>query len=488
MPSSPTLVIPGSALHDQRRILLITYDFAPSWRIGARRWIETARLLSDLGWGLDVVCSDASGHEDPELIHRLPPGVRVFSLHHREGLAERVCAGAVRIRHRMRKRRRSGDGNGIGGRAEAPTSMARRRSDLPLLFQEPRDAVRAFLGWLDHARFEPWVADATAMARSIIGPHHRVVISSGPPHMAHEAGRRVAERTGLPLFVDFRDAWSTLPALSEPIASVVWYRMAAAYEARVVKSASLVLTTTDEVTRHMQSRYPAARDRIATVMNGADPQALPEPGPRSRFIIGYAGSLYLDRDPRPLFLAVRRAVDRLGVEPERFGVEMIGGVDRALGRSTRELAEEAGVERFVSIGGRKNRSQTTRFLMDASVLVVLAWSFKDAVPAKLFDYLRYPASILVFSAEDAAPARVFGGTAVHVVPPHDIERAADLLCQRYRDWEAGRVPVSALEPRFERRAQIGPLVDALDALPGARSGTRRTGSADAERVLNSLVH
>ncbi|MBK9692204.1 MAG: hypothetical protein IPO73_11055 [Gemmatimonadetes bacterium] len=74
--------------------------------------------------------------------------------------------------------------------------------------------------------------------------------------MVHEAARRLAARTGLPLVVDMRDPWSLVNRLPEDLASPVVYWMAGRFEPRAVREAMLVVTNTAAARRELQARYP----------------------------------------------------------------------------------------------------------------------------------------------------------------------------------------------------------------------------------------
>src|SRR5207237_611583 len=137
---------------------------------------------------------------------------------------------------------------------------------------------------------------------------HEAIVTSGPPHMAHEAGRLAARASGLPLVMDMRDPWSFVERVPEHLASPVWLAFAKRFERRAVADATIIATNTEPFRRAMCDRYPNARARIMTVMHGCDEEAVPPSHHRRRFIIGYAGAIYLDRDPRPLFHAAARVV------------------------------------------------------------------------------------------------------------------------------------------------------------------------------------
>ncbi len=78
-----------------------------------------------------------------------------------------------------------------------------------MISSSPQELWRGYLAMLDYTSFRRWARDAAhvALAQVVDPTAHVAVITSGPPHMAHEAGRIVAKRSGLPLVLDMRDPW-----------------------------------------------------------------------------------------------------------------------------------------------------------------------------------------------------------------------------------------------------------------------------------------
>jgi hypothetical protein len=133
------------------------------------------------------------------------------------------------------------------------------------------------------------------------------------------------------------------------IASPTWYRLSAKAERSVVEEARLIVLNTDAALGAMQGAYPEAAGRMLCVMNGCDDDPVPAPDRAGRFVVAYAGSIYLDRDPRPLFQAARRVVSDLGLTPERFAIEFMGHAQSYGGKTLSAIAAEESVGAFVRV-------------------------------------------------------------------------------------------------------------------------------------------
>jgi hypothetical protein len=447
----------------QRRLLLISMHFPPAQAIGALRWQKLARYAHERGWGLDVLTLDPECLErmDSSTLDDLPPGTRVFGVRLESSASERAVdilwQGLRRLRSAPVRRR------GSIGRTEVHAGGGMRAQ-----------LRRAYFAWREQARDLRWARHAAHAGVEMVRPAvHRAVVSCGPPHLAHEAGRRVAARTGLPLIVDLRDPWSLVERLPEEVASPLWFARARWFERRVVAAAALVVTNTDACRRAMAALYPGAAPRIITVMNGYDdderiPLAATRPG--GRFVIAYAGSIYIDRDPTPLFRAAALLISSLRLSPDEVGIELMGEVQRFGERPVSDLARAAGIERYVHLLPSRPRRAALEFLSGAGVLVCLPQDSHLAIPGKVFDYMRFDAWILALAEPESATARLLAGSGADVVSPRDPDAIAGVLAERYREFRAGIRPTRlGGNGRFSRREQARRLFDAVDAQLDERS-------------------
>jgi glycosyltransferase involved in cell wall biosynthesis len=454
-----------------QRLLLITMAFPPDGSIGSLRWQKMSTYVGERGWGLDVVTVDPSCLQsaDPSSLAELPTGTRVYGVRTSVPWIERVVGGAWKTYRRVRPYRehRTAAAAAVAAapQRESAAVGSLGRAEIRWTWRSPREVVRTYHAWADYARSGGWSRDATALALRLIQPGvHGAVITSGPPHMAHEAGRLVSRATGLPCVMDMRDPWSLVERLPEDLASPAWLRLADRHEHRAVNQAALVSTNTEPLRLAMRDRYPKARDRIITVMNGCDVEPLPPPRHGRRFIIAYAGEIYLDRDPRLLFRAAARTIGELALEPADFGIEFIGRVDRFGSAFVSDIAREEGVERFVTLGPPRPRRAALEFLAGATMLVSLPQDSKMAIPAKIFEYLRFDAWVLALATHDSATGMLLRGSGADVVVPDDVDGLVRVLRERVLQYRNGIRPTRiARDGRFSRRAQAERLLDAIAA-------------------------
>lgn len=451
-----------------RRLLVISYHFPPDRAVGAKRWEKFSHFAAARGWGLDVFMRDDVNLADSESARRsLPSGVRVF----------RVAAPVLRVERvenavwRALRGGRAPAGAPVAPqqptqtrpqRAARPSSIP--RSDLRWALHTPRGWMRAYWAALDFARTNAWGHEVLTAVSAVFDPGiHRAVVTSGPPFMSHDVGRRIAERYRIPFIMDMRDPWSHVERLPEGIATPAWTRLAARYEAMAVPRAALIVANTEVARRQLAAAYPSRSADIATITNGGDDEPLPPQRHGGRFAIAHAGTLYLDRDPRALFQAAAAVIRKLSLTPDDLTLEFIGDLEAVGGFPIEDVARAEGISAYVRTGPSRPHSEAIAFMADATMLVTMSGTNMAAIPAKTFECVRFPAWILALSVPESATELLLRGTEADVVAPADATRIEAIIEKRYREHVVGLRPEPVgRDPRFSRGYQAALLFDAIE--------------------------
>lgn len=460
------------------RLLLICQPFPPGQAAGALRWQKLSRYAAERGWAIDVLTLDPSDLDRTDLtrLDDLPAGIRLFGVRQPELRIKRVVHGSYRW---LRDRRAEPVVSAKS--SPAPTSRPRpdsySRDEIRWIPRSTRDLARTYFAWLEYARDGRWARDAAVLAARIAAAEASPagVISCGPPHMVHEAARRVARTLGIPFVIDMRDLWSLDQRIPEELASPLWYRLADHFERRAVAECSLVITNTEPARRAMQARYPEKSSQIIAVMNGFDDEPLPGTAPDDRFMIAYAGSIYLDRNPRALFRAAARVIRELELTPQDFGIELMGNVKSFDGIPLEVITAEEGLENFVRLHPTGSRQTAMQLVARASMLVSLPQDSELAIPSKVFEYMRCRAWLLALANRESATELLLRDTTADVVAPDDLEGLTAVLRKRYLQFVAGTRPPRIADDmeHYSRREQARLLFEAIEHYFG-RPGPRNT--------------
>ena len=359
-------------------LLIVSYYFAPSPLVGAKRFSFLAREFVRLGYDVHVITNDLSetryGRED----HSLP------------------LAGTVH-------------------RCAAPFEFPLKSEGI--LRKLANSVLRRILAPVGFEYF--WARAATRKALEIARKLPRgIVIATSPPHAALIAGSRIARKLRWPLILDYRDPWS---AYDFP----EWHRgwimqwLGARIETRLVRaSAARVLNTPDMRAWFEESFAGASAARNYVVPNGFDAapgtNSPPSTGPIE---IMHAGEIYGSRS----LLTLLRAVDRLSTRHPARPIQVINygtlpGVEW-------KRIREAGLEQFIEERPRIPFAELFAVLPRAHVLLaVVSDHMTYSTPYKIYDYMAAGRPILALAPRDAALYELLEDSgAGHCVESGDID-------------------------------------------------------------------
>lgn len=388
----------------RRTLLIVSYHFAPSPAVGAKRFSFLARELAQLGYDVHVISNELGASR-----HAADATLPVAATVHRVAAPlELPLPGKGWVARKL---------NALAHRLLAPVGME--------------------YFWARAAARKAAALFAGATARAALPG---VVIATSPPHAALLAGERIARALGWPLIVDYRDPWS---AHDWPR----WRRgrltnlLARRVESRIVNASAARVLNTPAMRESFQKFFPRApRESNYTIPNGFDamaPAALPPAaGPVS---IVHAGEIFKGRSLVPVLTAARALLARFPARP--IHVTTYGDLP------PRELAaiSAAGLESFVTVRPRVPFAALFTELQRAHLLLaVVGDHMLYSTPYKVYDYMAAGRPILGLAPRGAALYELLAesgaGTAVAPEDEAAIERVLEqALCAAGTDPGRTRV-------------------------------------------------
>jgi glycosyltransferase involved in cell wall biosynthesis len=367
-------------------LLIVSYHFAPSPLVGAKRFSFLAREFTRLGFDVHIITNDISesahGREDASL--------PIAGTVHRCVAPFEVPLKGKSMLHRI--------GNALLRRLLAPVGM-------------------------DYF----WARAATRKALEVARRLPRgVVIATSPPHAALIAGARIARRLRWPLILDYRDPWS---AYDWPR----WHRgrltqwLGARIEGRLIRRSAARVLNTPDMRDWFEESFPRVdATRNFVVPNGFDavPASVAPPATGALEIV-HAGEIYGSRSLVPLL----RAVERLGERhPQRpIHVTTYGVLPTAEWQRIRE----AGLERLIEDRPRIPFATLFVELQRAhALLAVVSDHMAYSTPYKIYDYMATGRPILGLAPSGAALFELLTDSgAGECVDPHDIDAIETALAK-----------------------------------------------------------
>ena len=372
--------------------------------MGGLRIAKFTRHLSELGWQPHVLTVQDDLRElgvDPDRLRGLEhvPIVKTGEL-------PRVVEAFTKVLSRHRRQK---------GTPSAPAAAAS-----PTVAREGIRArlTRYFVSLLTLLPDEKknWSLRAAVVAPGLIRKHQiGWILTSGPPFSVHAIGVVARLLTGAKWIADFRDPWVDMlphrfPHQRSAFSDFLERRM----ESLVVRLADRVVTTTDRMRTAMAARYPSqSPDKFVCIPNSIDTDGIRASRDVEAFdklTITYAGTLYFDRTPEPVFHAVAQLIASGRGSGNDIHIVLLGDCRQINGVPTENVISQYGLDSVVEVIDRVPYPQAVEMMRRSHLLLVLAPSAHElVVPAKIYDYLG-TGSVVLTLAEPGATADLMNET------------------------------------------------------------------------------
>jgi glycosyltransferase involved in cell wall biosynthesis len=410
-----------------RGVLLVTSHFPPERGAGVHRMLRIVRHLHQAGWPVTVLTMDPESYRpgtpvDDRLLSGVPEGVTVYRT-----TAVRAMASAAHARARLRAALARTSRRLFKA---PPTGTARLRAVDRTGPRVPprRPLIDAEIGWL---------APAVREGRRVLSRHPPdIILSSAPPFTCHLIAAALAVGHKAHWVADFRDPWARAPWGAAELGDSWRGRMRRTLERMVIERADAVILNTpllhDDFAKHYGLRMAA---KFHTVTNAYDTDLLidrlrPMPRPSSRLVLTHTGSLYRQRDPRPLVEAFASAIAHGRVPADGIELNFVGAVSPEF--ALPQAVERLGLGSTVHLTPSVSHERSLQYLADADVLVVIQPGTHLQVPVKLYEYLPFRKPILALSPPGALQTIIDDGRLGLVVSPDDPRALEDAVCELYR--------------------------------------------------------
>lgn len=356
-----------------KRLLLISYPFAPNSSAGAIRSERFARHLAGVGWEVDVLTIQP--REDSFWDHsRLPdaPGIRVNRTATWDPWLQLQGWKTRNVFLRLLR------------------SLGLRVSSFP-----------------DHMVF--WIPFAVHQGLKIYRKKpFDVIYTTSPPHSSHMVGHVLSQLTKKPWVADFRDPWTLNTYQEEALGRRILLKVEQALEKSVLRRARAVLANTRANRDKLLTAFPEIdREKVFYLPNGweAFPH-LEKPAPSSDFYsIIHAGTFYPNFKPYALIEALgwwKCGNQPEGIPPmEGLRLILLGSQDAV----TKDRVAEMGLQEMVEIKPWMPLEEARRHMCQADALWVTLGTGRGAstyVPSKLFEYIAAGRPILGFFPDGEA--------------------------------------------------------------------------------------
>ncbi len=259
------------------------------------------------------------------------------------------------------------------------------------------------------------------------------VMVTAPPFSSFLAGYVISRRRGIPLLLDFRDAWLEFPFL--PYRGRGQRRLVAGWEKKMVEAAQAITVVDEELQRLLARKYPSAAARISVLPNGFDPADFTAVAKPERFTIAYLGTIRAERDPGNLLRAVNDLIREGHIPTGDMEVVFIGQVEEKYQRLIRSYS-------FTRLTGHLSYGTALHRFSAAHLAVLITTGADLFFPSRQLEYLASGLPILV-AGESRGVHRLAEAFALGypgwILPHSDVQGMKRRILEIYRQHHAGEV-------------------------------------------------
>jgi glycosyltransferase involved in cell wall biosynthesis len=430
----------------QKNILIIAYYFPPLGGVPVQRTLKFIRHLPEYEWN-PVVLTVLDGYDhfhpnDPSLINKIPDGVEVIRTKE-IGIASRV------IRFFRSK---------APGRFTDEVVRLRKLLYNSLLFPDEKNY---------------WIPGAVLRGLQLLSKQNiGAIYASGYPWSAFLIGTILSKSKGIPLILDFRDAWTLNPR-------GLWNnRFQRFWESKVLLQASKAVFATNLMREDYVNRYPRIdRRKFITITNGYDSADFrriegEEKKNSKRFLITITGTFNdnvppLDTDQSPYYFlkGLTRSLknDNDNMLKNIF-VRFVGD----FGRNNKDFVKRLGLENVVEITGHVPHGKSIEFQLESDLLLLIISHCPESesiLTGKLFEYIGARKPILALVPDGEAKDLIIKERLGITVGPNDIDGIKNAIFKFYKEWKQNSLKLEGNDcvfKKYEMKALTKKLVEAIE--------------------------
>lgn len=276
------------------RVLFVAYQFPPVGGVGVHRVTKFVKYLPQFGWNSSVltVSNPSVPLIDQSLLTDIPPGTVIRR------------AKTFEPGYKFKTSVSGGNGQPTASPWKQKVKSAVRHVG-NLLLQPDAQVL-----WHPHA-----YRQGLKLLKDL---HHDAIVATGPPFSSFLLGARLAEASGLPLMLDYRDEWDISNAYWENKSQGrISHWIQRRQQCRALRAADMILATTPSSAKAIsQLAWESRSDASATwIYNGFDPDDFPRNVAMEkrdyghgteRFRLAFIGTLWNLNSIEPVVTALQR--------------------------------------------------------------------------------------------------------------------------------------------------------------------------------------
>lgn len=315
-----------------------------------------------------------------------------------------------------------------------------------------------------------WLPPTYIRGRNLIAKNrYDLIYVSCPPFPSALVGAWLKKYSGIPLVIDFRDAWSIGPYIRKNLLNKILSRtLLIAFEKKVLREADWLIVNSPSALTGYLKHFPDLKDRISMIPNGYDEEDFTDYRPvrsNSQLKLLYTGSFNTaGRNPMPLLKAIHQIVKK----QFPISLQIIGHC----GTEIKNFIRELGLQNYVHLSGQVPHSEAIQAMARSDCLIIYQQKSNAAVTpvaGKTHEYLRSEKAILAIlpPGDNQDIIRKYA-VRCEVARPNDVLSIKQAIESLLRDWKNNgltfALPSKEYLDNFNRKALTVRLVEIFNNL------------------------
>ena len=361
-----------------RKVLIITYYWAPAGGPGVQRWLKFVKYLRDFNIEPIVYIPENPTYPiiDNEIGNDLPTDIEII----KHPIWEPYKWASLFSKKKTKK-----ISAGIIPRKQVSLL------DKLLLW------VRGNLFIPDARKF--WVKPSVRYLTSYIKNNGiDTIITTSPPHSVHLIGYHLRKQfPNLKWISDFRDPWTTIGYYKDLLLTHWADKRQHYWEKEVLQTADLVLVTSFKTQRDFKS---LTNKQVEVITNGYDDDLPAEtPSLSPYFLLSHIGSLLSERNPEPLWQVLSEMTQEQADFRRDLRLCLAGKVSDEVLNSLQKWQ----LTEFLDLKGYISHTEALALQRQSQLLLLLEINHpktEGIIPGKLFEYMASQRPILALGYQN----------------------------------------------------------------------------------------
>ncbi|WP_158253189.1 glycosyltransferase [Marinobacter maroccanus] len=376
-----------------KKVLVVSYHFYPDQAVGAKRPTELTKSMIEEGWDVEVITKHIGKEAHEARVSKDSIG-QIYSIYQHPGIIDPLWALVKRVRGHKKGKAQTAVNPEIDQARETQVGET-LRFRLKRYIISTQATLNACKSWV-------LASLLFLLYLKVSGRHYDVVVTSSPPSSSHLIGLTAKWLFKATWITDIRDPINMWEEVLPVCKSRLREKVETDLERKYYKKSDALVVTSPSLKSELCSENRVDNNKVHLIYNGYDGELKPKNKKNNNVIrMIYAGTLYLNRDPFPVFEALKELVAESIINEKLFIFELFGNCKSWNGINLEDWLNENAICNLVEIHEYITGKELEKKLEAADILLNLAQGQKKQIPAKTFEYLRFRAVQFLVSEPDS---------------------------------------------------------------------------------------